>query len=177
MENRNFFFFNRWKTEFQLVYAPAGIRKKKKRKIMGKEVFCNYGTNRNKREIINWSSNWSVWKDRRIYSFGYGFRSLFGPWCRSGSAQIRNLMLFMRKDSHIKENDGKRGFLNTVRVRIKRGNNIWSSNCPVRKRKRGNTFSDMDLRVFGSDRGLDQDPHGSTRISMDPLGSARIHAA
>ncbi len=86
-------------------------------------------------------------------------------------------MLFMRKDSHIKENDGKRGFLSTVLVRIKRGNNIWSSNCPVRKRKRGNTLSDEDLKVFGSDRGVDPDPRGSTRIRMDPFGSARIHAA
>ncbi len=86
-------------------------------------------------------------------------------------------MLFMRKDAHRKENDGERGFLSTIRVRIKRWNNIWSSNCPVRKRKRGNTLSDEDLRVFGSDRDVDPDPHGSTRIRMDPLGSARIHAA
>jgi hypothetical protein len=62
---------------------------------------------------------------------------------------------------------GKEGFLITVRVGIKRKNNMWSSNCSVLGKKGGNTHSDTDLGVC-SDHGVDPDPHRSTRTRTDP---------
>jgi hypothetical protein len=54
-----------------------------------REFFLNYGESRNQYGIIFEVRIVRFEKKRRKYAFGNGFRSLFGLWWRSGSAQVR----------------------------------------------------------------------------------------